>query len=286
MSIERVPAVPAVFALFLIAARTVAAPVSLPAGLDPAGGSTVESRFPPPEEYVRLPVPPRSFAAFLRRLPLKPPGSDIRLFDGRTRSGRGVAAAVIDRPVGARDLQQCADAIIRLRAEYLRAEGRRDEIVFRFTNGFRAEYARWRRGERIAIRDEKARWTGISDPAAAEDDGVFENYLETVFAYAGTASLAEDLEAAPGDDPGIGDVFIRPGYPGHAVIVVDKASDPGSGRAVFLLAQSFMPAQEIHVLVNPEDPRLSPWYKADFGISLRTPEWTFSSAELRRFADD
>jgi len=254
----------------------------------PCGIESVETRFPAPEGYVRTAKPPDSFASYLRRLPLKPAGADIRLFDGRTRSGRGVAAAVVDLPVGDRDLQQCADAVIRLRAEFLRAAGREDEIAFRFTNGFRAEYARWRRGERIAVGGDEARWIRPAVPAEASavDGRDFEKYLETVFMYAGTASLAEELESAPGDDPEIGDVFIRPGHPGHAAIVVDKAENPGTGRAVFLLAQSFMPAQEIHVLVNPKDPRLSPWYAVGFGNILHTPEWTFSSAELRRFKDD
>ena len=284
MPIEPVPSVPgsriraavrAVLAVFLTAAR-----------LGPAGGSTIETRFPAPEGYVRAEAPPDSFASYLRRLPLKPPGADIRLYDGRTRSGRGVAAAVVDRPVGDRDLQQCADAIIRLRADYLLAAGREDEISFRFTSGFRADYARWRRGERIEVRNGEARWRRPAGEGSAADDRDFDKYLETVFMYAGTASLAAELESAPGDDPEIGDVFIRPGYPGHAVIVVDKAVNPGTGGAAFLLAQSFMPAQEIHVLMNPEDPRLSPWYEAGFGNVLRTPEWIFSSEELRRFKDD
>jgi hypothetical protein len=247
---------------------------------------TIETRFPAPSGYVREPVPPRSFAAFLRRLPLKPAGAEVRLYDGRVKAGRGVAAAVVDLPIGDRDLHQCADAVIRLRAEYLLAEGRPDEIAFRFTNGFRAEYARWRRGERIAVRGDDVRWTQPAGAGTRTNDRSFRDFLETVFAYAGTASLAAELSSVPGDDPRIGDVFIRPGHPGHAVIVVDRAVDPRGGQPVFLLAQSFMPAQEIHVLVNPNDPGLSPWYAAEFGNVLRTPEWTFAAAELRRFKDE
>lgn len=104
-----------------------------------------------------------------------------------------------------------------------------------------------------------------------------------VFAYAGTASLEAELAFAPGDEPNIGDVFIRGGHPGHAVVVVDKAGDPATGRNVFLLAQSYMPAQEIQVLVNPNDSGLSPWYAAGFGSVLRTPEWTFTATERKRF---
>ena len=80
----------------------------------------------------------------------------------------------------------------------------------------------------------------------------------------------------------IGDVFIRGGSPGHAVIVVDLAAD-AQGRQVFLLAQSYMPAQEIQILKNPNDQALSPWYSTDFGEELVTPEWTFGKGERKRF---
>jgi hypothetical protein len=47
-----------------------------------------------------------------------------------------------------------------------------------------------------------------------------------------------------------------------------------------------MPAQEIQVLVNPNDSGLNPWYAAGFGSVLQTPEWTFASSERKRFKSD
>jgi hypothetical protein len=79
----------------------------------------------------------------------------------------------------------------------------------------------------------------------------------------------------------IGDVFIKAGRPGHAVIVVDMAECEGD--KVFLLAQSFMPAQEVHILKNLQDSELSPWYDLDLEDDLQTPEWTFELQALRRF---
>ena len=81
----------------------------------------------------------------------------------------------------------------------------------------------------------------------------------------------------------IGDVFIRGGFPGHAVIVVNMAENRDTHQRVFLLAQSYMPAQDIHVLRNPTDSELSPWYPLDFDDHLRTPEYRFRDDELRRF---
>ena len=80
-------------------------------------------------------------------------------------------------------------------------------------------------------------------------------------------------------------VFIKGGSPGHVVIVVDVAIHPKTKKKVFLLAQSYMPAQQIHILVNPANRNLSPWYEltdTDSG-RLYTPEWTFEKKELKRF---
>jgi hypothetical protein len=78
----------------------------------------------------------------------------------------------------------------------------------------------------------------------------------------------------------IGDVFIIGGSPGHAVIVVDVATNK-NGKKVFLLAQSYMPAQETQILKNFNDASLSPWYSADITDKLRTPEWTFDVKQLK-----
>ena len=80
-----------------------------------------------------------------------------------------------------------------------------------------------------------------------------------------------------------GDVFIKGGFPGHAMIVVDVAVNK-EGKKIFMLAQSYMPAQEIHVLKNPMDNDLSPWYELKTDNSLiYTPEWTFAPNQLRRW---
>jgi len=78
-------------------------------------------------------------------------------------------------------------------------------------------------------------------------------------------------------------VFIKGGSPGHAVIVVDMAQCQEDGTRVFLLAQGFMPAQEAHILRNPSDPELDPWYELDFDDPLVTPEYKFREEDLRRF---
>jgi hypothetical protein len=247
---------------------------------DPA--QSLAARNAPPAGFKRIAVEPGSFAEFLRTLPLKPGRPAVLLHDGSEKANQDAHHAIIDIDTGQRDLQQCADAVIRLRAEYLWSDGRRDAITFRFTSGHPCPWPKWAAGERPVIRGNSVTW---SKSAAADSSYTsFRRYLDTVFAYAGTLSLGKELKKATEADPiEIGDVFIQGGSPGHAVIVVDVAHDPATRKRVFLLAQSYMPAQDVHILRNPADANLSPWYLAGFGEKLRTPEWEFAKADRRRF---
>src|SRR5262249_40092813 len=106
-------------------------------------------------------------------------------------------------------------------------------------------------------------------------------FLDIVFLYAGSKSLSDELAPVSVRDVRPGDVFIQGGFPGHAVLVADVVE--GAGTRAFLLVQSYMPAQEIHVLPTPA-PGL-PWFEAQPGAPLATPEWTFPPDALRRFPE-
>jgi hypothetical protein len=80
----------------------------------------------------------------------------------------------------------------------------------------------------------------------------------------------------------IGDVFIEAGSPGHAEIIVDMAENE-NGEKIFLLAQSYMPAQQTQILLNPNDEKISPWYSLEGYDKLVTPQWTFELNQLKRF---
>ncbi|MFH1843819.1 MAG: DUF4846 domain-containing protein [bacterium] len=245
-----------------------------------AANQPLATRIPPPPGCHRVALPADSFGAWLRQLPLKPGRPPVHLYDGTLKAQQHHHHAVIDRDVGRRDLQQCADAIIRLRAEYLLESGRPDEICFAFTSGDLACWQQWRVGFRPSVQGSAVSWhhSATADSSHAN----FWSYLESVFLYAGSYSLSRELEPLS-DWAGLtaGDVFIRGGFPGHAALVVDVAAD-SQGQMFFLLAQSFMPAQEIHILQAPGE-ATSPWYPVVDGVSLRTPEWTFEPTELRRF---
>jgi hypothetical protein len=247
------------------------------------GGITVEERFIVPAGYARTEAGKDSFTAFLRKLPLKPHNTKVKLYNGQLKPNQDAHIAIIDMDPGTRDLQQCADAIIRLRAEYLYKKQAYESIHFNFTNGFRADYSKWVRGYRIKVEGNRAYWVKSAAPSGTYDD--FRRYLDIIFTYAGTLSLSSELAEKKYSDISAGDVFIRGGSPGHAVIVVDVAVNTETGRRIYLLAQSFMPAQEIHILKNPENPE-NPWYEADEdGTEIETPEWTFYPHDLKSFPE-
>ena len=239
----------------------------------------VEQRLPPPPGYRRISAEAGSYAAWLRRLPLRPAGTPVQLFDGRLKANQSAQVAVLDIDTGRRDLQQCADAAMRLRAEFQRASGCAAEIAFRFTSGHLARWSDWANGQRPQVRGNRVSWRR----SAAADRGYrnFRAYLDSVFTYAGSYSLA--LEMSRSDGAVLpGDIFIRGGFPGHAVTVIDVAENT-RGERIFLLAQSYMPAQQMHILHNPAQPD-SAWYRWPASGDLLTPEWRFRYEDRRRFA--
>ena len=242
----------------------------------------IVQRFPTPAGYERVPHQAGSFGDYLRKLPLKPKGSKVMLYNGVEKSYQEGNAAVIDMSVGKRDLQQCADAVIRLRAEFLYAQKKYEDIHFNLTNGFRVGYTKWAEGYRVMVKGNKTWWERKTTPSYSY--ATFEKYLTFVFSYAGTLSLSKELTPQPLSSLTSGNVFIQGGSPGHAVIVIDVAIHEKTGEKICLLAQSYMPAQDIHILKNLHDSALSPWYSMQALKELHTPEWTFNSNDLRRFS--
>jgi hypothetical protein len=208
---------------------------------------------PLPADYTREQTDSSSFAAWLRKQRLKK-DKTVYLFNGDAKQNQQAQFAVLDISVGGQNLQQCADAVMRLRAEYLFAMKRFDQIVF--TDNANTRYA-------------------FTMPYTKEH---LHRYLQKVFGMCGSASLSKQLHKKNIGDIAPGDVLIRGGFPGHAAIVMDVAINK-EGKKIFMLAQSYMPAQDIHVLVNPRDEKLSPWYEIEDEII--SPEYVFTKHELK-----
>jgi hypothetical protein len=249
-----------------------------------AEGKTIAERFPPPAGFKRTVFPENSFQAWLQTLPLKDGCPRIRLYNGSELVYRDWHCAVVDMDIGDQDLQQCADTIIRLRAEYLWKMKRYEDLHFNFTSGDVSGWLKWRDGFRPSVRGNKVKFA-----KTAKYDESYNNFrlwLESVFNYAGTISISRDYPKLK-DKSKIrpGDFFVEAGNPGHAVIIVDVAVNETTGEKVMLLAQGFMPAQEMHILKNPGSDDLSPWYPVNFESVLETPQWNFYAGHLRRISD-
>ena len=242
--------------------------------------NALENRIAPPDGYVRSECAQDSFCKWLREIPLKPSGSPVRYHDGDIKS-YAQHFAVLNLDTGKKNLQQCADAVMRLKAEYHFSKNDYTNIHFNYTSGHKVSFDDWRKGRKPLVKGNKVSFT----PAGHSVDSSYRNfrkYMDNIFMYAGTLSLSKELERVSVRDIQLGDVFIVGGSPGHAVLVTDVAENE-FGKKMFLLAQSYMPAQDMHILKNPSDGALSPWYSADFFGVLHTPDWSFSSRDLMRF---
>lgn len=241
------------------------------------------NRIAVPTGYQRIAVAKGTFGDWLRHVPLKAEGSKVHYFNGAAKHNQTIHKAVLNLDVGKRDLQQCADAVMRLKAEYHYSLGDYKNIHFNYTSGHKVSFDDWRQGRQPRIQGNRVvftRKTGTVNNSYAN----FKKYMQQIFSYAGTASLSKELKSVPLSDIQIGDIFIQGGFPGHAVLVVDVAQNE-VGEKIFMIAQSYMPAQDMHILKNLNDDGtlLDTWYPANFGTTLYTPEWTFSKTDLKRF---
>jgi hypothetical protein len=247
----------------------------------PLATQSLLQRVAPPAGCRRVAVAANSWGAWLRGLPLRPAGTLARLYNGQLKNNQAVVAAVVDIDPGTKDLQQCADAVIRLRAEYLFSQNP-NKIHFHLTTGYDAWFSDYVAGTTFQVRGEEVR--PIPKPAEAPTHAALGRYLLPIFGYAGTLSLSREVQPIVLADVQPGDVLIHGGSPGHAVLVADVAENPRSGQRYILLMQSYMPAQNIHLLRNVSHPALGAWFAVP-GLAeteFDTPEWTFGRAELGR----
>lgn len=239
----------------------------------------LEAAVAAPDGFARASEPAGSFGAWLRRLPLRAAGEPVRSFDGRVllegSDPRLTAVATLDVPP--RDLQQCADSVIRLHGEWLWASGRSSDARYPFTSGDVATFAAFAAGSRPVIDGKHVRFAPSARPDGSH--GAFDRFLELVMQYAGTISLAAYSQKVARAELRAGDFFVLPGGPGHAVLVLDVAERGGARMA--LLGQGYMPAQDFHVLRAGG----SAWFSLE-GDGVATPFWSvpFPWSSARRLA--
>lgn len=244
-------------------------------------GMTIESRVLTPEGFTRGEAKEGSFTAFLRGYAVKEAEAPVLLYDKREKGNQSAHVAVLKLPLEQEDLQQCADSVMRVYAEYFYHEKKYDQIAFHFTNGFLAEYTKWQQGYRIAVNGNQVTW--VKQKGYDDSYETFQSYLRMVFSYAGTLSMEQEARAITPKELRVGDVFLHGGSPGHVVMVLDICENE-RGEKAFLLGQGYMPAQEFHILKNPMHEE-DPWYyETELSYPLTTPEYTFEEGSLKRLS--
>ena len=213
---------------------------------------------PLPAGYFRIKSDPGSFANWLQGFTLKD-DKTVFYFDGSQKPNQSAQFAVLNLTTGKKDLQQCADAIMRLRAEFLYSQKRYSEISFSDNNN-----------KAYTLEDNAGR-------------SFFDKYLENIFTRCGTLSLEKQLRKVDNWAALLpGDVFIKGGSPGHAALIIDVASNK-EGKKIFLIANGYMPAQDMHIVINPRNADLSPWFAVDSSFFIQLPEWIFTANQLRKW---
>jgi hypothetical protein len=217
-----------------------------------------------------------SWQQFLQKLPTsEAPVLDYR---GKKVSDGAKAAATITYDVGSRDLQQCADALMRIRAEYLFEQKRYADIKFHFVSGDLYSFSSYQKGIRPTFKSGKVVMKKTADSSAVTHTSL-RKYLDIVYTYASTISLAKEL--IPATTITVGTVIVSPGSPGHCFMIVDEKTE--KGKKYFKLVEGYTPAQTIYVLKNTLNPSLGFWHELEAGKPIETASYYFGSYKMGRF---
>lgn len=243
-------------------------------------GDSIVTRVKAPKGFNRVTYAKESFQAYLRNYKLKAYGSPIINFDGSAYFAQDWHDAILEIPVPKNGLQQCADALMRIRAEYLWEQNRKDEIGFKFTSGHYCSWEKYANGFRPKIKGNKVSFHKTATANNTKTN--FYKYLNLIFMYAGTASLHAELPKVKITNLKIGDMLVQPGFPGHIEIIVDAIVNE-AGEKLFLLAQGNTPAQNVCLLKNFEETDISPWYRFYKNQTVYTPSYYFKNPVFVRF---
>ena len=240
--------------------------------------NTLKERLLLPKGFTREITNENTWQHFIQNQALEKYGSPILRYDGTRISDQIHHVGTLKYDVGEKDLQQCADALIRLRAEYLFGQKRYSEIGFNFTSGDHFSWKSYTEGIRPLINGNSVKFIKRAPENMLNSYSDFRQYLDIIYNYAGTISLSKELKDGQSNtELNIGDLIITPGSPGHTVMIADKISKGKDKR--YALIEGFTPAQTIHILsVNG-----NPWFNIKPEAIIETPRYTFQNAVIKRF---
>jgi hypothetical protein len=240
----------------------------------------VITRFALPDGYQRTDTLPATFAFFLQHLPLLPPKTPVKFYDGATNTSSH-PAAVIDMETGDKNLQQNVQAVIRLWAEYLFEQKQFANIHFHINNGELIPYEQWAQGMKLVI-NRKTYWT--KTPSNPRQYQTFRRYLNFIFTNSDFQTLSQDMERSTADNMAPGDILVSGNNTeNYVVMVLDVAVHPETGETLVLLVSGGNPAQSIQVLqYTGENKTTGAWFPVKNDV-LTIDKMDFSTAKRYRF---
>ncbi|MFK7783230.1 DUF4846 domain-containing protein [Psychroserpens sp.] len=242
---------------------------------------TILSRVNVPKGFKRVNYNKGSFQDYLRNYELKSFGSKIINYDNSNYFWQGGHVGTLEVPVPENGLQQCADALIRIRSEYLWNTNRKDDIGFNFTSGDYCSWKGYAEGYRPKVKGNNVTFHKTASKDTSKTN--FYKYLNLIYTYSGTLSLFNELKAVNDSKTlKIGDMLIKGGTPGHIVMICDEVVNE-KGEKLYLLFQGNTPAQSVHLVKNLQNPEISPWYKLEKDEEISVSNYTFSSSKFVRF---
>jgi hypothetical protein len=104
-----------------------------------------------------------------------------------------VQYGVLNIDIGKKDLIQCADAAMKLRADHLFEKHLYDQIKFISTSGNELSFENWLKGMRWKVQGAKL----VSYNTHTEEPNIqqeYNSFMDFVFTYCGTYSLSKQLK--------------------------------------------------------------------------------------------
>ena len=152
-----------------------------------------------------------------------------------------------------------------------------DKISFQFSDGFAAQYQKWREGFRIRKDATGAIWVNGGELDKSRKN--LEAYLHCVLTYTSVSTLEKETKKIKKDNLQTGDLFLDAAT-GDAAVVVDVCVNE-NGEKAFLLGKGGKPAKQFHLLTNPAH-EMGPWYyESELQYPFVTSEGEFKKGSLR-----
>jgi uncharacterized protein DUF4846 len=226
--------------------------------------NTILTRFEPPKDFKRIWYKNNGFADWIRNLPLKESKSEVLDYHGKIFKSKDdtTIAAVVNWDIKGKRLEQCMDILIRFHAEYLWENNKQEKLVLPLPGRKSLKWKDWQEGFRPKFKG--INFDLIKSDKYNSSKNNFNKFLNLVFAESHTQQFYYAFPQIEREEVQVGDIIIKKGIKGHAVIIVDLAKN-SEGDLIALVGQGDTPACEFYLLNFKKD---NQWIPLDFSKEI------------------